>query len=57
MKPRKKVNAAKIEAEIKKDFYTSIPPPSDIMNEPTGELGKSVQGLRARRIGADDEQS
>lgn len=55
MKPRKKLNAAKIEAEIKKDFYTSAPPPSDIMNEPTGELGIQVRGLRARRIGADDE--
>lgn len=56
---RRPIDAAKNEKEIKRDFYTPQPPPSEIMYSPDGNRGVPVIGLRAVRLpseeGDDDE--
>ncbi|CAB4188126.1 hypothetical protein UFOVP1165_19 [uncultured Caudovirales phage] len=47
MKPRKRIDAEKVESEIKKDYYTCQPAPSELTYGPEQREGCPMQGLRA----------
>jgi len=56
MKPRKPLDATKVEAEIKKDFYTCQPAPSDTTYGPEQQPGCPVIGLVAKKLPTEAEE-
>lgn len=57
MKKRKPIDAAKMESEIKKDYYVCCPAPSEIMYGPEGQagLGCPALGLVAKKLSSGAE--